>query len=86
MRTFEIERDVESVPKIAGIRSMYAFIFFIVFIFGLFITFVNFNVIKLVIAVFLVGGTYVVLYWMTETFQANSLSDGKIPDEISNNP
>lgn len=86
MKKFRLTHELESVPKIIGIRSVYAFYAFIILVVLLGFVFVGFTVWKLILAIFAMGGSYIFLLIKTEAFQANSTKDAKFPDIISNNP
>ena len=83
---FTIETDIEQTPKIFGVRALYAFVVVLLGLFSVLIIMVGFSIVKTGIVILINGGVYVFLYYLTESFQANKLTDDHLPDVISNNP
>ncbi|HNP96129.1 MAG TPA: hypothetical protein PKJ63_10885 [Cyclobacteriaceae bacterium] len=88
MKTFTLERDLERTPTIAGIRSVYFFLFVGFFILMLIVTVSSGKYWAWIIVVWTIlqVALYGFLYYLTESFQANKLGDETIPETISNTP
>ena len=91
MKRFEIESEIEKSPTMFGLRALYGFFFAFLSLIAVPIVIMNmsFNMMGLILiitAILVLGGIYVGLYYLSQTFQANKIGDEKFPDTISSNP
>jgi len=86
MIKFSIEREIEKTPTILNIRPHYFFIFFASIILSVYVIFQTLSWVIIVCLVVWNGGVYTGLWYRTECFLENKLSDEKIPEILSNMP
>jgi hypothetical protein len=91
MKKFEIESEIEKTPTMFGLRALYGFFFAFISlmtvpIVGMNLSFDLFGLVLLIAAIIVLGGIYLALYYLSQTFQANRMGDEKMPDTISSNP